>query len=120
MEVSGPERMARVAETFPKLRCVATHLGSWGDWSVERVRPLAKLPNVYVDISSSFSYVEDKAPLMEIMGLYDPKHIFFGSDYPIWCPKKELDKTLALGFAPDLLEDILFNNFARFYHYRAL
>ena len=120
VEVSGPERMVRVAETFPRLRCIATHLGSWGDWRPERISPLAKLPNVYVDISSSFSYVEDKAPLMDILGLYDPKHIFFGSDYPIWCPRKELDKALALGIEPGLLEDILFNNFAAFYHYRAL
>ena len=120
VEVSGPERMVRVAETFPRLRCIATHLGSWGDWEMERVRPLTKLANVYVDISSSFAYVEDKRPLLELLHAYDPTHIFFGSDYPIWCPKKELDKTLALGLEPALLEDILFNNFAAFYHYRAL
>lgn len=47
--------------------------------------------------------------------------MFFGSDYPIWCPKKELKKAMALHL-PDgfRLEDILFNNFARFYHYRDL
>ena len=120
VNVSGPERMIRVATTFPRLRCIGAHLGNWGDWDIEKIRPLAKLPNVYTDISSSFSYVKDPAPLMEILRAYDPTNIFHGSDYPIWCPKKELEKTLRLGLPEDLLEDILFHNFARFYHYREL
>lgn len=120
VDVSGPHRMGPIAETFPRLRCIAAHLGNWGDWDVEKIRPLANLPNIYTDISSSFSYVEDKAPLLRILGEYDPTHIFYGSDYPIWCPKKELEKARRLDISGDLLEDILFNNFARFYHYRAL
>ena len=120
VNVSGPARMLPIATTFPKLRCIAAHLGNWGDWDPEKIRPLAKLPNVYTDISSSFSYAPDNPALMECMKLYDPTHVFFGSDYPIWCPQKELNKTLSLGFPQDFLEDVLFNNFARFYHYRAL
>lgn len=120
VNVSGPARLLPIARTFPKLRCIAAHLGNWGDWDREKIRPLTRLDNVYTDISSSFSYVEDKKPLYEILYDYDPTHIFYGSDYPIWCPKKELAKALALGLEEGLLEDILFNNFARFYHYRAL
>lgn len=120
VNVSGPARMLPIAETFPRLRCIAAHLGNWGDWDVEKIRPLTRLPNVYTDISSSFSYVQDKGPLYRILAEYDPKHVFFGSDYPIWCPKKELKKALELGLEPSFLEDILFNNFAKFYHYRAL
>ncbi len=117
VNVSGPKRMLPIARTFPKLRCIAAHLGNWGDWDIDKIRPLAKLPNVYTDISSAFSYVEDKSPLYPILAEYDPSHVFFGSDYPIWCPKKELDKALALGLDENFLEDILFNNFAHFYHY---
>lgn len=120
VNVSGPKRMIPIAEAFPKLRCIATHLGNWGDWDIEKIRPMAKLSNVYTDISSSFSYVEDKLPLYGILREYDPKHVFWGSDYPIWCPEKELRKTLALGFDEDFLEDVLFRNFAAFYHYREL
>ena len=32
----------------------------------------------------------------------------------------ELRKALALGFSPEFLEDVLFNNFAKFYHYKTL
>ena len=123
VNVSGPHRMLPIATTFPKLRCIAAHLGNWGDWDIEKIRPLTRLDNVYCDISSSFSYVAtqaEKERLKGIMYAYDPARIFYGSDYPIWCPKKELDKALALGFSQDLLEDILFNNFARFYHYKKL
>ena len=120
VDVSGPRHMIPIAETFPKLRCIAAHLGNWGDWDIEKIRPLAKLPNVYTDISSSFSYVQDRAPLYPILREYDPSHVFFGSDYPIWCPKKELAKALELELDPDFLEDILYRNFAGFYHYQAL
>lgn len=123
VNVSGPHRMLPIAATFPELRCIATHLGNWNDWDIEKIRPLAKLPNVYCDISSTFSYVashEEKEWLKVIMNEYDPAHVFFGSDYPIWCPKKELEKVMALGFEEKFLEDVLFNNFADFYHYKKL
>lgn len=120
VNVSGPERMIEVAATFPTLRCIGAHLGNWGDWDLQKIAPLAKLPNVYADISSTFSYTDDHETLMAILHAYDPTHLFFGSDYPIWCPKKELHKVLQLGIEENLLEDILFNNFARFYHYKAL
>lgn len=120
VNVSGPARMLPIASAFPKLRCIAAHLGNWGDWDLEKIRPLTKLPNIYTDISSSFSYVTDKAPLYPILREYDPTHVFFGSDYPIWCPQKELEKVKRLGLEEGFLEDILFHNFARFYHYRQL
>ena len=120
VNVSGPKRLRPVAETFPKLRCIAAHLGNWGDWDVEKIRPMAKLPNVYTDISSSFNYTDDHQALYRILGEYDPKHVFFGSDYPIWCPKKELERAKGLQIPEDFLQDILFDNFAAFYHYRTL
>jgi len=121
VNVSGPKRLLPVAQTFPKLRCIAAHLGNWGDWDVEKVRPIARLDNVYTDISSSFSYVTQNEPLYDVLREYDPSHVFFGSDYPIWCPKKERRKAEMLQL-PDgfRLEDILFHNFARFYHYQSL
>ena len=120
VDVSGPARMIPIARTFPKLRCIAAHLGNWGDWDIEKIRPLAQLPNVYTDISSSFNYTADHDALYAILACYDPAHVFFGSDYPIWCPQKELKRAMELRLPRDFLEDILFHNFARFYHYKAL
>ena len=120
VDVSGPKHLRPVAETFPKLRCIAAHLGNWGDWDFEKIQPMAKLPNIYTDISSTFNYTDDHQALYRIMGEYDPKHIFFGSDYPIWCPKKELHRAMELCISREFLENILFHNFAEFYHYKTL
>ncbi len=120
VDVSGPKHLLPVAETFPKLRCIAAHLGNWGDWDLAKILPLTRLPNVYTDISSTFSYTNDHKSLYRILHSFDPTHVFFGSDYPIWCPRKELNKVLRLELREDFLEDILFNNFANFYHYRSL
>ena len=117
---SGPERMIPIAEAFPTLRLIAAHLGDWGEWEVERIRPLAQYSNVYADISSSFSERPGDPSLFACMEAYDPTHLFFGSDYPFWSPAEEVEKTRRLGFSEDLLEDILFRNFARFYHYKKL
>lgn len=120
VDLSGPHRMLPIAAAFPKLRCIAAHLGNWGDWDMEKIRPLTKVSSIYTDISSTFSYAPDRAPLFPILREYDPTHIFWGSDYPIWCPRKEMAKTLALGLEEAFLENIFFHNFAAFYHYRAL
>ena len=120
-DYSGPRHMIPIVETFPRLRCIACHFGNWGDWRLEAVEPLLKYDNVYTDISSTFSYVTgDHGPLYEILRAYDPTHIFFGTDYPIFCPKEEVAQALSLDIGQELLEDILFHNFARFYHYREL
>ena len=120
VDLSGPRRMRPVAETFPRLRCIAAHLGNWGDWDLEKIRPLTRLANVYTDISSSFSDAPDRKALYPILRAYDPTHVFFGSDFPFWAPGSEVEKARALGLDEDFLADILFHNFARFYHYRAL
>lgn len=120
-DLSGPEHMLPIAKNFPKLRCIACHLGDWGEWQQEAILPLTKLPNVYTDISSTFSYwAGDPKILYDIIHAYDPTHIFYGSDYPVWCPVKELERAKNLDLEPQLLEDILYNNFAKFYHYKQL
>ena len=46
---------------------------------------------------------------------FGEKKIFFGSDFPMWDHKAELDRLMKLGLKEDLLEDILYNNFKNFY-----
>ena len=45
---------------------------------------------------------------------FDPTHIFFGSDYPMWEPGIELERVLALGLDDRLLELVLSENFKNF------
>ena len=118
--MGDPGQLLAIAEAFPNLRCIAAHLGCWGDWDVEKIRLLTKLPNVYTDISSTFSCGGDASALMEILGEFDPGRIFFGSDYPLFSPERELERLGNLGLSEGVLEDICFNNFSRFYHYQKL
>ena len=119
-DYSHPRRLARVAKLFPSLRCIAAHFGGWGVWPLGE-ELLAGLPNVYVDTSSSLGFVQDDPErVTRSLSRFDPKKIFFGSDFPMWDPAEELERVYALGLPEPFLEDILWNNFRDFYHYGPL
>jgi uncharacterized protein len=109
---SRPEKVARIARKFPKLRIIAAHFGGWSMW--ELARQILILPNVYIDTSSTFGFggVE---PVIEGLKAFDHKHIFFGCDFPMWDHKEEINRFKALSLDTDFLEDIMYNNFAEFY-----
>ena len=44
---------------------------------------------------------------------------FFGSDFPMWDPAKELQRLLSFGLAEQTLKDILHDNFIRYIEMRA-
>jgi len=119
-DFSHPRRYARIAKLFPRLRLIAAHFGGWGVWPLG-LELLGDLPNVYVDTSSSLAFVKEhpEAVLKSLAG-FDPKRIFFGSDFPMWDPAEELERICSLGLKQDFLEDILWNNFQDFYHYAQL
>ena len=110
---SHPERVARVAKRFPKLKIIAAHFGGWMTWDIAR-RCLAQLPNVYIDTSSTYGF-GGKEPMIEGFKAFDNTHIFFGCDYPMWDHKDELEVLYSLGFDDTTLKNVLYNNFARFY-----
>jgi predicted TIM-barrel fold metal-dependent hydrolase len=111
-DFSHPARVARVAELFPRLRIVAAHFGGWMTWELGR-RYLVK-PNVYVDTSSTIGF-GGVQPVYEGLKAFDPTHIFFGCDFPMWDHQEEVGRLLSLGLNDKLLEDIFYNNFAAFY-----
>ena len=110
---SHPERVARVAKAFPKLRIIAAHFGGWMTWDIAR-RCLADLPNVYFDTSSTFGFGGIE-PMIEGFKTFDNTHLFFGCDYPMWDYKDELRILRSLGLDDITLKNVLYNNFARFY-----
>ncbi|MDR2357737.1 MAG: amidohydrolase family protein [Oscillospiraceae bacterium] len=109
---SHPARVARVAKLFPDMRVIAAHFGGWSQWDIAR-RELV-LPNVYVDTSSTYGFGGIE-PVVEGIKTFDSGHIFFGCDFPMWDHGEELDMLRSLRLPDSLLEDILYNNFARFY-----
>ena len=110
-DYSTPSRMAHVAKTFPKLRCVAPHCGGWSEWT--EARECLNLPNVYIDTSSTLPFNAYDAARKAI-ALFDPTHIFFGTDYPMWEPGEELERFFSLDLGDELNEMILGKNFENF------
>ncbi|MCR4963238.1 MAG: amidohydrolase family protein [Firmicutes bacterium] len=110
---SHPQRIARIAKLFPKLRCIAAHCGGWKHWDEARAL-LPPLENVYIDTSSTVGFGAYEAQKLALSA-FDPSHIFFGTDFPMWDYQQELEALEALRLPPQFLEDILYNNFAAFY-----
>lgn len=110
-DYSGPKRMERVAKMFPETKFIAAHFGGWGEW--EEARQLLVLDNVYVDTSSTYAFTGPDA-MIKAFHTFDPSHIFFGSDYPMWNPGKELETVRRLGLSDNILEGVLGGNFERF------
>ena len=110
-DYSTPSRMAHVAKTFPKLRCVAPHCGGWSEWA--DARACLNLPNVYIDTSSTLPFNAYDAARRAIES-FDPTHIFFGTDYPMWEPGEELERFFSLKLGDRMNEMILSGNFEAF------
>lgn len=110
-DFSTPRRMAHVAKLFPNLRCVAPHCGGWSEWA--DARECLVLPNVYIDTSSTLPFGAYEAA-RKAFKVFDPTHIFFGTDYPMWDPEEELERFFSLGLGDRLNEMVLGENFENF------
>lgn len=109
---SQPARMAKVLTRFPGLRVIGAHLGGWTIWD-EAWKTLAKYDNFWVDTSSSlFALQPEKA--VEIIRHYGPDKVFFGTDFPLWDPMKEIERFQALPLTDGERERILHLNFEKF------
>lgn len=109
---SNPDRMKRVLDAFPRLKCVCAHLGGWSVWT-QAWQTLASYENVYVDTSSTL-YALSCEEARNTIRKFDKTRVLFGTDYPMWDPAGELKRFEALGLSDDENERILFLNAGRF------
>lgn len=105
---SNPNRLRPVMEIYTGLTVVAAHLGGWSVWD-EAKRKLTNLPNLYFDCSSSFGYMSNEKA-REMIKTYGCDRVLFGTDYPMWLPKNEVDSCLSLGFTDEEYELIFHKN----------
>ena len=105
---SNPLQMKVVLDNFPDLICLCAHLAGYTVWD-EASEVLSKYENVYTDVSSSLPYLEKKHAV-ELIRAFDPTHVLFGSDYPMWNPKEEVERFLGLGLTDNEIERILWDN----------
>lgn len=94
-DFSNPNRLLPILEIYTSLTVVGAHLGGYSIWE-EAAEKLNSLPNFYVDCSSSFPFIgTEKAK--ELIRKYGAEKVLFGTDYPMWSPKREIEAFLSLG-----------------------
>ncbi len=109
-DYSHPRRLARILDEFPGLVVDAAHFGGWSIFDIGLDN--LKDHRCYVDLSSSMSLLGPRRT-REIIELYGPSRVLFGSDFPMWSPKMELERVLALSLPKKDLEKILYYNAAQ-------
>ncbi len=105
---SNPNRLLPIIETYDRLVFVAAHLGGYSIWK-EAAQKYAGIPNLYVDCSSSLPFISDEEAI-ECIKLYGTDRVLFGTDYPMWSAKDEIERLLSFGFSDKEYEDIFYNN----------
>ena len=111
---ANPLLIDDVANNFPDLRIMLTHLGTL--WHNESFMVVEKHPNVFID-TAAYLYEIPRLLDINLIKRLGTNKVIFGTDYPSpfvdepHCMKKFVDCITSLGFSQDLLEDIFFNNF---------
>ena len=103
-DCSNPDRMIRLLKMFPKTTFIGAHFGGWSVWQ-EATKLLHGHDNFYVDTSSTFHWVESSL-VKQFIRTYGSERIMFGSDFPMWNVKPELDNMLSLKLSDDEYENI--------------
>ena len=113
-DFSNPNRLLPVMEIYTGLTVIGAHLGGWSVWD-EAMEKLSDLPNLYVDTSSSMPFMSKENALKTIRA-YGADKVLFGTDYPMWNPKEELERFFSLGLTPEENKKILSDNVIKLFN----
>lgn len=104
-DYSNPNRLIPILDIYDRLTIVGAHFGGWSMWE-KASELLCDKKNFYVDCCSSFYALSDEK-IVEIIRRYGADKVLFGSDYPMWNPKTELERLMALPLTDEEKEKIL-------------
>lgn len=108
---SNPNRIAPILDIYDNLTVIGAHFGGYSVWE-QAAKKLAGYKNFYVDTSSSL-FALKKGEAEKIIKIYGEDRVLFGTDYPMWNPKEELDRFLALDLKESQRKKILWDNGAK-------
>ena len=112
-DYSSPDRLVNLMRQVPDLVVFAAHFGGYRSW--DRVEKLAPNENLYFDTSSSLTVI-DKNKALGLIEKFGVDKFFFGTDFPMWDPKEEIERFYSLGLSESENEKILYKNFARLFN----
>ena len=107
-DYSNPNRLLPVMEIYTGLTVIGAHFGGWSVWE-EASEKLAKLPNLYVDCSSSLPYISTEVA-KKLVYTYGVDKVLFGTDYPMWDPIDELERFFKIGLSEEENQKIFAEN----------
>ena len=107
-DYSNVNRLIPLLEDYPDLLMIGAHFGGWSVWA-QAAEALHKYPNIMVDASSTFHWVS-RDTAKRLISLYGADRVLFGSDFPMWDPKDEIEYLLSLGLQTEDLEKIFYKN----------
>lgn len=111
-QFSQPKKLRKILDDFPKLQVIAAHLGGYMT-SEDGVQYLSGHENVWYDTSSAlWAMTSEKAEYL--ISKFGSEKVMFGTDYPVMCPKDELELFFKIRLTEKQREDILYNNAAQF------
>ena len=117
LDFSHPRRLQTVLQCFPHLTVIAAHMGGYSHWS-EAFDVLMPSKRLYFDLSSTLQFI-DGGLLRKFLDKFGEEQFFFGSDFPMWDPSKELERLLSFQLPESTLQNILHDNFIRYIEKRA-
>lgn len=106
-EYSKPKRLAKMAKKYPEVKFIAAHFGGYRCW--QDIGFYVGLDNVYFDTCSSLMFISPESA-RDIINLLGVEKFFFGTDFPMWDAKKELDRFYAIPMTDKEREMILYKN----------
>ena len=104
---SKPARLVKVLEAFPKLDVIAAHFGGWSEWDDAASALGGK--RLWVDTSSSL-YAMSPQRARELIDTFGVENVLFGTDYPMWEAKPELEMIDKINLTPKEREMIFHEN----------
>ncbi len=106
-DYSSPQRLANILDKFTGLICIAAHLGGYRVWETQGHILIGK--NLYLDTSSSLMFL-DRQKALSIIRKHGVDKVLFGTDYPVWSRKEELQHFFELGLTEEENYKILYLN----------
>ena len=105
-----PERIRKVADRFPALKLITTHLGAWDHW--EESRRLLIGRRIYMEISFALEFL-DRETARQMLTSHPADYLLFGSDSPWADQRVALELLRGLDLEPELFARITRDNAAR-------
>lgn len=106
-QYSKGEKLYSVLRRFENLDVIGAHFGGYSEWGPSAA--FLSMSNVYVDTSSSMFKLTPHQ-VRELIDIYGPERVLFGTDYPMWNATDELEMLKKINLTEEERELILHKN----------